>query len=115
LAYYTDQASYAKEPTKPLGVISLNAYYCSPVEGSASFEFQLNAYPKSLVCRASSVAERDDWVAAVMAPLAEVKKPPHQVRAEEEAAARAATGGAPAAAAAGAGAGAPAAAGAGAK
>ena len=33
---------------------------------------QVLAYPKSLVCRASSDAERDAWLEALMAPLAEV-------------------------------------------
>jgi len=33
---------------------------------------QLVAYPKSLVCRASSEAERDEWIRAIMSPLEQV-------------------------------------------
>lgn len=45
------------------------------MDDSASFEFCVNAYPKSLVCRAHSAAEMDDWINALMAPLAELARP----------------------------------------
>jgi len=80
LAYYTDQATFAKDPTKTLGVISLNCYFCSKVEGADSNDFQVNAYPKSLVLRAANDEERDAWIEAIMQPLEDMLKPPAQVR-----------------------------------
>ncbi len=79
LAYYTDQATFAKDPTKTLGVISLNCYFCSKVEGAESNDFQVNAYPKSLVLRAANDEERDAWIEAIMQPLEDMLKPPAQV------------------------------------
>ena len=56
LYYYNDQAHFAKEPKNPLGRIALNAYFVSKTEDSTTFEFCVNAYPKSLDCRAHSAA-----------------------------------------------------------
>ena len=83
LAYYTDQAAFAKDPKKPLGIVSLNCFYCSAAPGD-TFDLILNAYPKSLVLRAASKEERDDWMAAIMAPLEDLKRPPQDILDEQE-------------------------------
>ena len=80
LAYYTDQATFAKDPTKTLGVISLNCFFCSKMDGAESNDFQVNAYPKSLVLRAANADERQAWIDCIMQPLADMMKPPAQVR-----------------------------------
>ncbi len=64
LAYYKDWESSEKKG-EPLGVIALNSYFAAPVEGSTNFEFAVHAYPKSLVCRASSKADMDEWMDAL--------------------------------------------------
>ena len=66
LYYFQDQASFAKDPKNHLGRIALNAYFVSKVEDSTSFEFCVNAYPKSLECRANSAAEMDEWIKVLM-------------------------------------------------
>lgn len=40
-------------------------YFAAPVEGSTNFEFAVHAYPKSLVCRASSKADMEEWMDAL--------------------------------------------------
>ena len=84
MAYYTDQATFAKDPTKTLGVISLNCYFCSKVDGADSNDFQVNAYPKSLILRAANKDERQAWIDAIMLPLADMMKPPAQVSASRQ-------------------------------
>lgn len=53
---------FASQPNKPLGVISLNNFFCAIVEGSNDHEFTIQAYPKNLNLRAASDDERDEWV-----------------------------------------------------
>lgn len=74
LYYYDDKKSYEKNPKAPTGRVVLSAYYCSRTEDSTVFEFIVNAYPKSLTVRASSVAEMDEWIAAIMSPMATLAK-----------------------------------------
>ena len=74
LYYYNDQAHFAKEPKNPLGRIALNAYFVSKTEDSASFEFTVNAYPKSLECKAHSAAEMDDWIKSLMQSLEDLSR-----------------------------------------
>lgn len=57
-----------------LGRIALNAYFVSKTEDSASFEFCVNAYPKSLDCRANSASEMDEWIKVLMQPLEELSR-----------------------------------------
>lgn len=50
----------------------MDAYFVSKTEDSANFEFCVNAYPKSLLCRAHSAAEADEWLNSLMLPLTEL-------------------------------------------
>ncbi len=93
--------AYTKEPKNPIGRVVLNSYFCSKSEEAAtSFEFTINAYPKviyhtwlwlaplylkcafscvfvqSLTLKAGSVAEMEEWIAAVMSPLQELSRVP---------------------------------------
>jgi hypothetical protein len=97
--------SFAKEPKNPLGRISLDAYFVNQLEGTSTFEFSVNAYPKvrfslrfpaedppadppadppppslfplqSLVCRAHSASEMEEWMSTLMQPLQELSKVP---------------------------------------
>lgn len=65
LSYYDTRKSYEKQE-KPRGIISLNSYYCSIVEGSSQHEFAIYSYPKSLVLRATDEDELREWVDAIM-------------------------------------------------
>lgn len=70
LAYYPSEKDYEREPEKPLGTVLLNAYFAAPVEDSAAnFEFVVQAYPKSLVCRAQSASEMNEWIEVLRAPV----------------------------------------------
>ncbi len=85
LAYYTNEAAYTRNPKDALGVINLNAYFACKVDGSTQHEFMVSSYPKSLVCRASSAAEMDDWINAIMWPTGEFTKNLAELRAEKNA------------------------------
>lgn len=77
LYYYASQQAYSKEPKNPIGRVVLNSYFCSKSEEAATtFEFTINAYPKSLTLKAGSVAEVDSWIAAIMSPLEELSRVP---------------------------------------
>lgn len=70
LAYYPTEKEYQETPDKPLGIVMLNAYFAGPVEGSAAnFEFVVQAYPKSLTCRAASASEMAEWIDILRAPV----------------------------------------------
>ena len=94
LYYYDSKKAYEKDPSDSLGRINLVAYYVSRSDPDAN-EFCLHAYPKvrlrvlsprfptrtplttacapprpqSLVCRAGSRAEMEEWVNSLMKPL----------------------------------------------
>ena len=61
LAYYKDWEAFQRKG-EPLGTVTLNSYFAAPVEGSTNFEFAVHAYPKSLVCRALSVSDMEEWI-----------------------------------------------------
>jgi hypothetical protein len=61
LAYYKDWESFERK-AEPLGTVVLNSYFAAPVEGSTNFEFAVHAYPKSLVCRAQSASDLEEWL-----------------------------------------------------
>lgn len=61
--------AYMKDPKTPLGRIVLNSYFCAKTEDSSNYEFTVNAYPKSLVLRAHSKADMEEWIGAMMSPL----------------------------------------------
>jgi hypothetical protein len=65
--------------------VRLNAYFVSPVEGSTNFEFTIHAYPKSVLCRARSAAEMEEWIRALMEPLEQLRRPAYDIRLERTA------------------------------
>mmetsp|Transcript_165843 Transcript_165843/g.403024 ORF Transcript_165843/g.403024 Transcript_165843/m.403024 type:complete len:135 (+) Transcript_165843:104-508(+) len=73
LSYYDKQASYEAKK-KPLGIIALGAYYAGQQGEAGKFEFAVNAYPKTLVCRAAGETEMKEWIAAINQPMTDVDK-----------------------------------------
>eukprot|EP00949_MAST-11_sp_MAST-11-sp1_P000509 g509.t1 len=70
IRYYATEQDYVKAGDKPKGEVALDCYYTAPTENDKQPEFCIYAYPKNLVCRASTKDEMEKWIAELNKPIA---------------------------------------------
>lgn len=61
LEYFKDQQTY-RSNGEPKGVIVLDSFYCAPTDNADKFEFQVHAYPRSMILKAGDDAEMQKWI-----------------------------------------------------
>ena len=67
---YFGDVNECRAGSPPKGIIHLNGFTVTPwSEEGGELDFLIAAYPKSMVCRASSGRELQSWVNALQSPL----------------------------------------------